>query len=302
MVIFSRQNDRHDHQNRHFFNGKTSSLSFAIALCLSIILMIADFQFRYLDSLRNSFSLLVAPIQYAVDYPVRIFNLGQILIKSQKELINENIELRYQQTIIGAQLQKLKIIKNENEELKALLLASTKVNNKAMAAQILAVDTSSSRQIVVVNKGKRDGVFIGQPVFDAKGVVGQIVGVGQLTSSVLLIADSKSAVPVQNQRSGERAILVGTNKQTELSLINLPDTSNIQKGDLLITSGLGRKYPEGFPVGVVDKISAIAGEEFINVSVKPVALLNRNRLVLLIWPDKEHMKLTAEINKILNNV
>lgn len=297
-MIFSQQNDR---QKRHFFIGKTSAFSFAIASFLSLILMIADFQFRYLDSLKDSVSLLVAPIQYAVDYPVRIFNSGSNLLKAQKDLINENIELRYQQTLLGAEIQKLKVIKDENDELKALLLASTKVNTKAMAAQILAVDTSASRQIVVVNKGKKDGVFIGQPVFDAKGVMGQIVDVGQLTASVLLISDAKSAVPIKNHRTGERAILVGTNSLGELSLINLPNTSNIEKGDLLVTSGLGRKYPQGFPVGVVEQVNTISGEEFINVSVKPIALLNRNRLVLLIWPEKEHIKLTAEINNRLKN-
>lgn len=169
-----------------------------------------------------------------------------------------------------------------------------------MAAQILAVDTSHSRQIVVLNKGKKDGIFVGQPVLDAKGVMGQIVNVGPLTSTVLLISDSKSAVPVRNHRTGERAILVGTNNINHLFLINLPKTSSITVGDILITSGLDHRYPEGYPVGKVEEVYNMPGEDFVKVKVSPIALLNRNRLVLLIWPEKEQEQLTAQINARLN--
>ena len=117
------------------------------------------------------------------------------------------MRLRYQQTMLEAELQKLIVIQKENSQLKELLLTSSKTDMSAMAAQILAVDTSNARQVVVLNKGKRDGVYVGQPVLDAKGVMGQIVDVGPMTSTVLLISDSKSAVPISNNRTGERAIL-----------------------------------------------------------------------------------------------
>lgn len=263
--------------------------------------MITDYHFRGLNYLRSSFTVLVSPLQYAVDYPVRVFDSLHLLLKSQKNLVDENNALKYQQTILLAQLQKFKVIKNENDELKALLFASSKIDNRAMAAQILAVDVTPTRQLVIVNHGKRDGIFIGQPVLDAKGVVGQIIDVGQFTSTVLLITDAKSAIPIQNQRTLERAILVGTNNPGELSLINLPKTSNIVRGDLLMTSGLGRRYPEGYPVGIVREVKNIPGEDFIKVLVTPVAKLNQSRLVLLLWPDEEHLKLTAEINASLKN-
>lgn len=121
-----------------------------------------------------------------------------------------------------------------------------------------------------------------------------------MTSTLLLISDSKSAVPVRNNRTGERAILVGTNDIEELSLINLPKTSSIHPGDVLVTSGLGRRYPEGYPVGRVEEVKSIPGEDFVKVTVSPVALLNRNRLVLLIWADSEQEELTAQINERLN--
>lgn len=274
-----------------------------LALIFSALLMFSDFHYRYLDQVRSSFTLLVSPLQYAVDYPVRIMGWFQSLVSAKKALIDENIQLRYQQTLLEAELQKLLVIKEENSQLRELLLStSAKSNMRAMAAQILAVDTNSSRQLVVLNKGKRDGAYVGQPVLDAKGVMGQIIDVGYMTSTVLLISDSKSAVPVRNNRTGEQAILIGTNNMSQLSLINLPRTSTISKGDLLVTSGLGRLYPEGYPVGRVDSLTSIAGEAFIKVDVTPIALLNRNRLVLLIWPDKEQAALTAQINERMNAI
>ncbi|WP_058484483.1 rod shape-determining protein MreC [Legionella spiritensis] len=283
--------------NKLFAKGKHRTVSYMFALALSICLMFSDYHYHYLDSVRSGFSFLVSPVQYLVDYPVRIIGWVQSLVSSKTFLINENMELRYQQTMLEAELQKLMIIKEENSQLKELLLTSSKAGMKAMAAQILAVDTSVSRQLVILNKGKRDGVYTGQPVLDAKGVMGQIIDVGYMTSTVLLISDGKCAVPVRNNRTGERAILVGTNNLDQLSLINLPKTSSTRKGDLLVTSGLGRLYPEGYPVGRVEKVTSVSGEAFIKVDVNPVALLNRSRLVLLIWPDKEQAMLTAQINE-----
>lgn len=262
--------------------------------------MFSDYHYRYLDSVRSGFSFIVSPLQYAVDYPVRVVGWVQSLVGAKKVLIDENIRLRYQQTILEAELQKLLVIQRENLQLKELLQTSSQANMSAMAAQILAVDTSNSRQIIVLNKGKRDGVYVGQPILDAKGVMGQIVDVGPLTSTVLLISDSKSAVPVQNNRTGERAILIGTNDIQQLFLINLPKTSSIHPGDVLVTSGLDRRYPEGYPVGKVEQVNNVPGEDFVTVKVAPVALLNRSRLVLLIWPDKEQEQLTTQINQRLN--
>lgn len=272
-------------------------MGFIIPLVISFVLMIADYHYQCVGAVRSGFSVFVSPLQYIVDYPIRIVEAACSLISSKKTLLNENMQLRYQQTMLEAQLQKLLVISNENSQLKELLSATPSAQMRAMAAQILAVDTTRSRQILVINKGKRDGLLTGQTVLDAKGLMGQIIDVGWMTSTVLLISDSKSAVPVRNDRTGERAILEGINKINELSLINLPKTSSIAKGDLLVTSGLGRRYPEGYPVGIVQDIKNIPGDDFIKVVVKPIALLNRSRLVLVIWPEEDHAMITDQINE-----
>jgi rod shape-determining protein MreC len=301
MPQFHSQTERYStsssyYQSRLFSKRGRSSLSFFLAMAVSLALIIAD-SHRYLDGVRMGFSLVISPLQYVIDYPVRIVGWVSSLMGTKKALIDENMQLRYQQTMLEAQLQQLRVISKENSQLKALLSATSSRPMKAMAAQILAVDTTHSRQLFVLNKGKRDGVVSGLPVLDAKGVMGQIIDVGWMTSTVLLISDAQSAVPVRNNRTGERAILIGTNSISQLSLINLPRTSSIMKGDLLVTSGLGRRYPEGYPVGRVGDIKNSSGDEFIKVIVSPVALLNRSRLVLVVWPEEGHEALTEQINE-----
>ncbi|PJD90801.1 MAG: rod shape-determining protein MreC [Legionella sp.] len=293
--MFSQQNK----QSRLFAKQKHTSGWFVLSVLLSFSVMLADYHDRNLSPLRGFFSILVAPLQFAIDYPVRVIGWGHSLMSSKKILVDENMQLRYQQTILEAQLQKFLALRNENSELKSLLSATSSDKMRTMAAQILAVDTSSSRQIVVISKGSRDGVVRGQAVLDAKGVMGQVIDVGLMTSTVLLISDSKCAVPVINQRTGERAIVVGTNHIGRLALINLPKTSSVSAGDLLVTSGLGGHYPEGYPVGFVEDIQNSSGEDFIKVLVSPIAWLNRTRLVLLIWPEEEHNEFSLELTERL---
>ena len=266
-------------------------------MMISLTFIFTDAQLHRLSYLRFGVSLLVTPLQYVVDYPMNFFGWITTFMTDKRKLIDENTKLHYQQTVLEAQLQKLLVLRDENVQLKALLSNPFSAKMTAMAAQILSVDTTKSRQILVLNKGKRDGIFVGLPVLDAKGVMGQIIDVGLMTSTVLLISDAKSSVPIKNNRTGERAILVGINKMNELSLINLPNTSEIMKGDLLVTSGLGRRYPEGFPVGQVEDVKRVPGDDFMKVTVSPIALLNRNRLVLVVWPEEEHDELTQQIDE-----
>lgn len=295
MAIFYQQS-----KNRLFSNNKLSALKFALAFLLAFAMMLADHHGKALKNLRSIFSIFVAPLQFSVDYPVRVVSWVGSVLGSKNALIAENMQLRYKQTMLEAKLQKFLALQAENSELKSLLLASSIDKVRSMVAQILAVDTSSNRHLLVLNKGSRDGVVVGQAVLDAKGVMGQIIDVGLMTSTVLLISDLKCAVPIRNDRTGERAILVGNNSITKLSLINLPKTSSIVQGDILVTSGLGRKYPEGYPVGLVSKVVDNTDDDFLRVEVRPIASLNASRLVLLIWPDNDHNDLTKQINDRLS--
>jgi rod shape-determining protein MreC len=294
VVISFQPNNPH---KRLFAKGKYQFTKYGFALVLSLMMMSADYHYHALGQTRSFFNLMVSPLQYLVDYPVRMFGWVHSLVRSKKLLVDENMQLRSQQTLLEAKLQKLLVIRHENSQLKELLSASVNGNERAMAAEILAVDMTNTRQLLVLDKGKQQDVYVGQPVLDAKGVMGQVIDVGLKTSTVMMISDAKSAVPVRNNRTGETAILNGSNSISELALINLPKSSSIMKGDLLVTSGLGRRYPEGYPVGQIETIQEIPGDEFIKVLVAPIAQLNRSRLVLLIWPAKEQAELTQQIDE-----
>lgn len=300
MVATSSQLNNLD--TRLFSRQKSMALSLVLAVFLCLMLMFIDTHYHQAGRLRMALSYVTTPLQYAIDYPARILTSIRSVFGSKLDLVRENMALHYQQSILEAKLQRLKVLREENSQLKALLQTSAQDHMQVMAAEILAVEENPSRQLVVVNKGIRDGAYVGQPVLDARGIMGQVIDVGLMASTVLLISDAKCAVPVRNHRTGERAILVGMNDMENLELINLPKSSGIQPGDLLVTSGLGRRYPEGYPVGQVSTVRIVPGDEFIKVTVKPMAKLNRSRLVLMVWPDEETFHLTEQVNERLESV
>lgn len=254
--------------------------------------MYVDHQQLSLASLRSSFSVVVAPLQYAVDSPFRILSLVQSNLSTHQALLNENTALKAEQLLLRARLQKLIALENENANLRALLKSlpqnSQKIERMA-AGQLLAVNEGSYSQEVIVDKGSREGVYVGQPVLDAGGVMGQVIGVGLLTSRVLLITDVRSAVPVEDSRNGIRAIAMGQGASGQLVLIHVPEMSEVKVGDLLVTSGLGGNYPQGYPVGVISSAKLSSGEVFSHIMVKPSAHLNRNTRVLFIWPAEKNV-------------
>ena len=245
------------------------------------------------------FSYFIYPVQYAVDTPTRFFKWVELTCGSKQALIAENQQLRHQQLYLQSQDQQRLLIQDENAALKELLALSQSLKHRAMAADVLAVDTGNARKVVIINKGKQAGVVPGQLVLDTEGVMGQVIDVGLRTSTILLVSDASSAVPVRNQRTGETAILNGTNDPNRLSLLHLPKTVLVQQGDVLLTSGLGQHYPAGYPVGVVETVTRPLGEDFIRVSVRPLTALDRNRLVLLVWPDEKKAVLSQEVNSRL---
>ena len=268
-------------------------------------MMLADHGSSCFRFLHQELSTILSPLQYMADAPIRMYAGIHAHLTKQQNLIDENLLLNTKTLQLRAQLQTFSLVKQENQQLKKLLSAASSFssqNHNTMVANVLAVETNRARQLLVLNQGSSSGVHVGLPVFDANGVMGQIIDVGRYNSTLMLISDSKCAVPVMDERTGERAILAGTNNMFRLSLINLPKTSMIRQGDRLVTSGLGPYYPEGFPVGIVDEVKSNPGDDFIQVSARPVALLNRTRLVLLRWPEEETNLLMAKIHARLRSL
>ena len=245
--------------------------------------MVMDKQVSYVASVRAMLSLPLAPLQYVVNLPVRIIDTLKNAMSSHHALIEENLQLKADQLLLRSQLQRLIAIESENNYLKSLFQSSKQIKSKMLIAELLAVDTEPFGHRVLLNRGTRDGVYVGQPVLDANGVMGQVIEAGPITSRVLLINDPQSGVSVQSVRNGIRAIIIGDSYGNQLRLMYVQKTADIKIGDLFITSGLGDHYPEGYPVGKVVAAMKEPGNQFMTVYLQPSAHLNSSRQVLLLW-------------------
>ncbi len=281
-------------RNQLFNESEQGLWRFPLALVFSLCLIFLDKNYTILP-LHQLLTSAASPFQYVVDAPGRLIAWSRGLWGSKQALLDETRALYEEQLRLKVILQQLTSLQNENTILKSLLALSEQSKHPMMTAQVLAVETTQTRHVLVINKGKKDGILLGQLVLDTEGVMGQVIEVGFMTSTVLLISDSASAVPVRNQRTGETAIVAGTNLPERLSLIYLPKTASVEIGDVLVTSGLGKTYPEGYPVGMVNKVDNPPGEAFIRIDVKPFTRYHRSRMVLLVWPDEKAGALKKEI-------
>ena len=253
-------------------------------MLVSVVLMTVDHRQHHLNQVRSALSVVVYPLQYLVNFPVAAGDWVRENLATRRRLEEENASLRTQRLLLKAQLQKLSALEAENIRLRELLQSSFKVGERVLIAEILSVDLDPYKHEILLNKGTLEHVYQGQPLLDADGIMGQVVQVGPLTATAMLITDPNSAIPVQVNRNGLRSIAFGTGAIDRLELPHLPNNADIRKGDLLVTSGLGRHFPPGYPVAVVTYIEQDPGQPFAQVSALPLAHLNQSREVLLVWP------------------
>ena len=256
-----------------------------IFVVLSFILLINDQRNNYLSTLRNSIAIAIYPLQSTVEIPSRLINWFDLRIKSKEILIQENQNLLSQQKINSSILQRYESLEQENMRLKQILNAANNLDNKVEITRIISINVNPYRHTIVIDKGERDGVYKGQVLLDADGVIGQILHTNFLTSEAILISDSDHALPVEINRNGLRTIVLGNGSYTKLDVPYIPNNADIEIGDLLVTSGLGGKFPSGYPVAKVDFIESDLSEQFYKVSAKPIAYLNQVRELMLLKPE-----------------
>lgn len=260
--------------------------------------MVVDHHHGHLKVIRSALSTIVYPLQYVVNLPIEATVWVSNSFVTRKNLLEENERLKQDHLLLSSKLQRYEILETENRRLRELLESSFRLNDKVLVAELVAVELQSFRRQIVINKGKREGAYDGQPIVDAAGIMGQIIHVGPFSSTVLLITDPNHALPVMVNRNGLRAIAVGTGQNDKLLLENLPNNADIRIGDLIISSGLGRRFPPGYPVGQIEKISLDPGEPFAKVTVKPSAQLSQSREVLMVWPYEKINALTQDTSEV----
>jgi rod shape-determining protein MreC len=269
-----------------FARGPSSTARLVLLALASVLLMTADHRGHYLDQLRAGFGILARPLQAVAAFPSDAARWITKEISDRQALIDENRRLERAILKARGELQTLGALRAENARLRALLDAAERQPHPTMVAEIEQVDLDPYDHRVLLSKGTRDGVYRNQPLVDEYGVMGQVVEAGPLSSYVMLISDPNHALPVEINRTGLRSIALGTGDTGRLTLTDLPLNANVRQGDLLVTSGLGGRFPPGVPAGRITRVNRDPGEAFAEVDAAPVAALDRSRLVLLIWPEQ----------------
>ena len=274
-----------------FSKSTPLGLRLFLSLMLSVALIICDVNYRPFTVIRYYLDSAISPLYYVSNFPLSAFNELNDLSAKHQALLDENVLLKEQLQMQQSDLVRLDSLKKENDELRTLLGSPLRNDEYKKVAQVLLVDTNPYSYQITLDKGTREGVFIGQPVVDEKGVVGQIFKTAYNTSRAILICDSQHAIPVQVLRNGITMVAVGNGCNNDLLLDFLPNNVDIQVGDVLVTSGLGGRFPKGYPVATVSSVKVDMHDSTPVISATPTADLKRLRYLLLLW--NEHNKSQA---------
>lgn len=272
--------------NPIFNQGTSPAHRLVLVLVFSAALIFFDHKLNSFETVRGYLQSLVSPLQYIANSPRQILTWASENIVIRQQLMEENKNYRENELFFHEQVMQLNIVRQENERLRSLLSSPVRGEHKKIFAEILSVDGDPYSHQVVINRGASDGAFEGQPVIDEKVVVGQVLHAGASSSRVILITDISHAIPVRIQRNGLRLIASGSGQIDRLVHNFVPHSADIKKGDLLVTSGLGGKYPEGYPVSRVVLVRTDESREFSIIYSKPVAEIDRLRYILLLSKDK----------------
>lgn len=265
-----------------FAEGGASTLRLILYLAAAITVMVIDHRGDYLQSLRTRASMLVEPIYRLAALPASVARATRDAVVSQQQLSNENRELRQQLLLAQTRLNRLDALLAQNARLKDLLDAQQHLGLSVQFARLIDVDLDPFRHRVVLDVGTNQGARVGQPLIDAHGIMGQLVEVLPNTSVAMLITDPTHAIPVVVERTGLRAIAYGSGASDRLELRDVPRSADLRSGDRLLTSGLGGRFPAGFPVGVIGEVSTDSKGLFIAATARPTAALDRSGEVLLL--------------------
>ncbi|MBS0378083.1 MAG: rod shape-determining protein MreC [Proteobacteria bacterium] len=265
-----------------------SGFRFTLYAVLSVVAMYFDQRGHYLEQVRYALQGAAYPIQLAVSSPPAAWRWLKESFQTREALQAENTRLRSAERDLEVRTMRYEALAAENGELRGLREALPPVADRWLAAEIVTVQASGLRQRMLLNRGATNGVFKGQAVIDDKGLIGQTVHVGPWSAEVILITDPEHAVPVRIERTGLRTIAVGAGDTSTLALPYLPANADIKPGDLLVTSGLGGVFPEGYPVAKVTEVHRDAVQPLAQVRAAPLAHLDSDAEVMLVWFREDH--------------
>ncbi|GAC1661286.1 MAG: rod shape-determining protein MreC [Steroidobacteraceae bacterium] len=263
--------------------GGSAGFRFTLYAMLAVVFMYLDQRARYLEQVRYVLEATAYPIQLAVSSPAAAWAWLRATFEARTALQAENARLRAQQRDLELRVMRYDALARENGELRGLQAAMPPVVDHWLVAEIVNIQLNSLRQKILINRGASNGVFGGQAVLDDKGLIGQTTHVGPWSAEVILITDPEHAVPVRVERTGLRTIAVGAGDASSIALPYLPGNADIKAGDVLVTSGLGGVFPEGYPVARVTDVHRNAVQPLAQVRAAPLAHIDADSEVMLVW-------------------
>ncbi|KAB8306832.1 rod shape-determining protein MreC [Erwinia endophytica] len=266
-----------------FSRGPSLQLRLFLAVVVAIGVIIADSRLGAFSQIRTYMDTAVSPFYFLANGPRQILDSVSETLASRQQLELENKALQRELMLKNSELLMLGQLKQENARLRELLGSPLRQDEHKMVTQVISTGSDPYTDQVVIDKGSANGVYEGQPVISDKGVVGQVVAVGKVTSRVMLICDSSHALPIQVLRNDIRVIAAGNGCTEDLQLEHLPGNTDIRVGDVLVTSGLGGRFPEGYPVAVVSSVKRDTQRAYTVIQARPTAGLQRLRYLLLLW-------------------
>ena len=256
-------------------------------ILVSIVLMVSDHRYQQTHLIRSTIGGVLYPLERLVSTPGDISKWLAVYFTTRASLQSQVESLERLNLFQQARLQELAQLKLENNRLRELLDSPLQRNkNSVLLADIIRVNLHPFRKLIAIDRGQQDNVYEGQAIVGAQGIIGQVVEVFPMHSNVLLISDPSHALLAENNRTGLRALLVGSGEADRVYLQNISSSADIQIGDLFQTSGLDGLYPRNYPVARVLEIGRVEGEAFLTVTAKPLAQLDSIREVLLLWPEQ----------------
>lgn len=262
--------------------GAGGTLPLLAYLALATVLMVADQRGGFATQARQQLSALAEPVWWLASSPGRLAEGAHDLVTTRSRLLADNERLSRELQVNTSRLHRLAAVAEENQRLRELLGGTRGYRLEAKLVGIIDVDLDPSRQRILLDAGSDDGVRVGQAMIDAGGVLGQVIEVTPRRATALLLTDPEHAVPVQVARSGLRTIAFGTGRTDVLRLPNIPQSADIRVGDRLVTSGIGGRFPAGFPVGTIEQLQPDDTRLFVVAQARPAARLDRGLEVLLV--------------------
>lgn len=264
-----------------FSQSSVAAVRLVIALVTAFAMMVLDVRVGALNDVRLVVKTLLVPIEAIASAPVGMFDWAQEVTRSRSSLELDREQLQLENERLRIEQLELQSLQAENAELRRLLDVSQRQPARLLQGQVQSISTDPFIHQVTISRGSNAGVEEGFPVLSAEGLVGQVIAVYPHAADVLLISDGRHQIPIQVQRSRIRGIARGIGRWDQLEMVNLPETADIQVGDILETSGLGGRYPQGIPVARVTGVTQLSGQPFARVIAEPLSALNRLNLVMI---------------------